>query len=213
MKYKYLNEVLLNWGDSDEDFQDNNIIKAPDIKTKITQYFIYRVEDKPSKIKIFAHFDWPEFKKYEDKVYINGKHVELDDSYKGYTLDEFKPGEYKVYIEDIDQITNCQCMFYECTQLVSVPLFDVSNVLSMESMFAFCWNLISVPLFDTVNVKDMGEMFRSCINLVNVPLFSPLKQVKNMDKMFWNCQKLSAETKSYFLWGQKYNFKKHKMIK
>ena len=103
-------------------------------------------------------------------------------------------------------------MFYECKQLISVPMFDVSNVLSMESMFAFCYNLISVPLFNTVKVEDMGEMFRSCIHLVDVPLFSPLKQVKNMDKMFWNCPKLSVETKSYFLWGQKYNFKKHKKI-
>ena len=32
MKYKYLNEVLLNWGNSEENIQDNNIIKSDDIK-------------------------------------------------------------------------------------------------------------------------------------------------------------------------------------
>ena len=211
MKYKYLNEVLLNWN-SEEIIHDNSIIKAPDIKKEISDCFIYKIEDKPSRIKIFddgTRDGWPKYRTYKDKVYINGKHVELK---SGETIDKFEPGEYRVYIEDIDQITNCQCMFYECKQLISVPMFDVSNVLSMESMFAFCYNLISVPLFNTVKVEDMGEMFRSCIHLVDVPLFSPLKQVKNMDKMFWNCPKLSVETKSYFLWGQKYNFKKHKKI-
>ena len=52
MKYKYLNEVLLNWN-YEEIIHDNSIIKAPDIKKEISDCFIYKIEDKPSRIKIF----------------------------------------------------------------------------------------------------------------------------------------------------------------
>ena len=35
MKYRYLNEVLLDWGNSKEEILDNNIIKAQDIRNKL----------------------------------------------------------------------------------------------------------------------------------------------------------------------------------
>ena len=168
MKYRYLNEVLLNWN-SDKNIQDNSIIKSSDIKKQINQCFIYKIR-KTKELKIFD-LDWPELDKYKDKIYINGKHIELDDSHKGYTLDEFKPGEYRVYIEDIDQITNCKNMFYECTDLISVPLFDTSRVKDMSGMFNFCSNLKSVPKFDVSNVINMSCMFSGCKKLKSIPLF------------------------------------------
>ena len=205
MKYKYLNEVLLNWGDSDENIQDNNIIKSNDIKKKIDQCFIYRVEDEPSRIKIFddgSDNGWAEFEKYRNKVYINGKHIKLTDI-GGYTIDTFDPGEYNVYIEDIDQITYCKCMFYECAQLVSVPLFDTSKVDDMMRMFYKCTQLISVPEFDTSEVGDMYEMFYKCTQLVSVPLFDTSK-VGDMDDMFLDCDNLNQDTIDN--WKYRYNF-------
>ena len=41
MRYKYLNEVLLNWGDPDENIQDNGIISSKDIKRQISSYPLY----------------------------------------------------------------------------------------------------------------------------------------------------------------------------
>ena len=42
MKYKYLNEILLNWN-SEEEFQDNNIIKSSDIKDEIEKWKDFNV--------------------------------------------------------------------------------------------------------------------------------------------------------------------------
>lgn len=53
-------------------------------------------------------------------------------------------------------------MFYSCTSLTSVPLFDTSKVTNMRYMFYYCTSLTSVPLFDTSNVTDMKNMFRNC---------------------------------------------------
>ena len=205
MKYRYLNEVLLDWGDPDENIQDNSIISSKDIKWQIDKCFIYRVEDEPSRIKIFddgSDNGWTEFEKFKDKVYINGKHIELTDI-GGYTLDEFKPGEYKVYIEDIDQITACKCMFYKCTQLVSVPKFDTSKIDDMMRMFYKCTQLVSVPEFDTSKVKDMYEMFFCCRSLESVPVFDTSK-VEDMNDMFLDCDNLNQDTIDN--WKYRYNF-------
>ena len=208
MRYKYLNEVLLNWN-PEEDLQDNNIIKSSDIKKEIDIYFIYKVSDLgAAQIHIFDNGSlngWPDFKKYKDKVYINNEHIELNDA--GYTVKYYNPGEYKVYIEDINKITSCTCMFYRCNQLVSVPLFDTSRVREMNGMFNFCSNLISVPSFDTHNVYTMSCMFSGCKNLRSVPMFNiDNVNVKNMSHMFADCGNLNQKTIN--VWSSVYDFGK-----
>jgi surface protein len=56
-------------------------------------------------------------------------------------------------------------MFYYCTSLTSVPLFDTSNVTKMYQMFENCNKLTTIPLFDTSNVTDMDWMFVNCVNV------------------------------------------------
>ena len=123
--------------------------------------FIYKVKNN-SEIKIFGD-SWPQIKNYKYKVYIDGKHIELDDY--GWTIKKYESGTYIVDIKDIDNVTNCQCMFYFCDQLISVPLFDTSKVDDMWQMFFRCKNLKNVPLLNTNKVESMTEMFAECDNL------------------------------------------------
>jgi len=136
--------------------------KTIDKKSYYSNYFIYKIYGNEQIIKIFDQ-DWPQFNNYKDKVYINGKHVELDNH--GRTTNLYKQGEYKIEIKDINDVINCRWMFYTCKQLVSVPLFDTSNVKNMYCMFMECINLESVPLLNTSKVVNMDSMFYECHNL------------------------------------------------
>jgi surface protein len=82
-------------------------------------------------------------------------------------------------------------MFYGCSSLTSVPLFDTSNVTSTYEMFRGCSNLTSSPLFDTRNVTNMGDMFYGCSSLTSVPLFDT-SSCTNMDSMFYGCASLTS---------------------
>ena len=165
-----------------------------------TQYFVYKT-DRQQRIKIFDK-DWPQFKTYKDKVYINGKNVELDDD--GRTITKLEPEiNYNVEIEDIDNVTNCKYMFYYCIYLVEVPLFNTSKVKDMYKMFYKCENLEEVPLFDTSKVKNMVGMFKNCERLQNVPLFD-ISKVENMACMFQCCDNLNKDTERE--WSKIYDF-------
>ena len=53
-------------------------------------------------------------------------------------------------------------MFYNCTDLTSVPLFDTSAAESMRFMFSGCTALTSVPLYNTSAVTNTANMFNGC---------------------------------------------------
>ena len=178
MKYKYLNKILLDWNSSKEEIQDNNIIKSSDIKRQIDKCFIYRIEDEPSEIYIFngqktptaQAYVWAEYEKYKDKVYINGKHIELDnEGCEGWTIDTFDPGEYRVYIKDIDQVEDTEYMFYDCEQLVKAYIPRSATSIG-NSMFMGCINLSSVIIPDSIT-KIGYRAFCNCFNLpkINIP--------------------------------------------
>jgi surface protein len=90
---------------------------------------------------------------------------------------------------DVRSIGNCTSMlnmFYNCTTLKSVPLFNTQNVTSMSNMFHTCTSLQSVPLFNTQNVNAMGSMLQNCSSLQSVPLFNT-QNVTDMNFMFASC--------------------------
>lgn len=169
-----------------------------------TQYFIYINELHYANIKIFEQ-DWTQFQDYKDRVYINGKHIEIDDD--GWTKDYFNQGELKIEIKGIDEITNCNYMFYECTRLVEVPLFDTSKVKEMYKMFCGCENLRKVPLFDTRNVTTMNSMFQNCNNLETVPKFN-IDNVDDLNFIFYQCPDLNRITIKN--WSSVYDFEINK---
>lgn len=69
-------------------------------------------------------------------------------------------------------VTDMNFMFYKCTDLTSVPLFDTSKVTGMYNMFSDCSSLTSVPSFDTSKVKDMGSMFYRCTSLETIHMLN-----------------------------------------
>lgn len=67
-------------------------------------------------------------------------------------------------------LNQAKSMFYYCTKLTSVSLFDTSDVTTMDSMFSNCSNLISVPSFNTSKVTNMSSMFGSCEKIKTLPM-------------------------------------------
>ena len=154
----YINETLVC---SHSEHINEWKTSADNVSSIKTQYFIYELKTN-KRIKIFDG-DWAQFKDYKDKVYINGEQIKINKT--GLTQNEYEPGIYKVEIKDINNVTNCQYMFFNCTNLVEVPLFDTHKVTTMKNMFTYCENIKSVPKFNTKNVENMYLMFYKCYNL------------------------------------------------
>lgn len=91
---------------------------------------------------------------------------------------------------DTSKVWKMSSMFHSCASITTVPLFDTSNVTLMEFMFYHCTSLTSVPLFDTSSVTNMRYMFNGCSSLTSVPLFNTF-EVTNMGYMFYNCTSLT----------------------
>ena len=190
MKYRKLNEVLIEWNESSLEDSDNTFLKSKDIKESF-RYFVYKL-DKKDQIKIFdADWggEWPELEKYRDKVLINDKHVELDE---GWTVDEFEPGEYKVYIEDIDKLTNTDSMFYKCEQLVSAFIPQGTNqVNSGQFIFGSCSNLKDVSIPSSIIYLDDGVFF-NCHHLTGVAIGDSVTSIGK--SAFCGCYSLAGVT-------------------
>ena len=187
MNYRLLNEVLIEWNESSKEDSDNIFLKSEDIKESF-RYFVYRLDEK-DKIKIFnPDYIWPEFKKYKDKVWINNKHVELDDN--GWTVDKFEPGEYKVYIKDIDKVIDMTYMFFNCIQLISA--FIPNSVTSIgEGAFNSCSRLTSVTIGNSVTDIDK-RVFSGCIGLTSVTIPNSVTDIGAC--AFSECRALTSVT-------------------
>ena len=98
-----------------------------------------------------------------------------------------------IILFDTSSVTDMEGVFEGCSALTSIPLYDTSSITSTYRMFRYCSSLISVPLFDTSKVSNMLRMFEGCTALVSVPLFDTSK-VSNMGLMFDGCSSLSNES-------------------
>ena len=140
-------------------------------------------------------------------ITANGTYNATDDNFDGYsqvtvetekyapryiTFQNYKGTELDYEINNLDpkNLTSTRYMFYYCSNLISVPLFDTSNITNMSGMFQACTSLISVPLFDTSNVTNMQEMFGYCPKLASIPLFDTSKAT-NMNRTFGQCNSLT----------------------
>ena len=92
-------------------------------------------------------------------------------------------------VKTIGTVISMSSMFFSCSSLQSVPLFNTQNVTNMFSMFSNCSSLQSVPLFNTQNVTNVINMFNSCYSLQLVPLFNT-QNVTSMNGMFNSCYSL-----------------------
>ena len=102
---------------------------------------------------------------------------------------------YSNLLEVIDgntsDVTDMTSMFYGCTSLTAVPLFDTSNVTEMSYMFRNCTSLTTVPLFNTSKVTGMSDMFNNCTSLTSVPLFDT-SNVTYISQMFYGCTNVES---------------------
>jgi len=165
---KYLNEILIEW-DNNPDIEDSGIIKASDVENQMKYQLVYKI-DESGFIKIFnstvdIYHDNIIYSEYKDKVYINSEHVQLDED--GYTVNEYEPGEYRVYIEGFDKVKEIdKYTFYQCENLTSVTI--PNSVTSIgKSAFWYCSGLTSVTIPNSVT--EIGEFaFDKCLNLQTV---------------------------------------------
>ena len=188
MNYRLLNEVLIEWNESSKEDSDNTFLKSEDIKKSFDKCFIYKLKlNEKCRIQIF-NADWPEFKKYRDKVWIKGKHIELDN--KGWTVNKFEPGEYRAYIEDIDKLTDTTCMFYKCTRLVSAFIPNSVSEIG-KSMFHSCGRLTSVTIPNSVTT--IGSFaFYYCTRLTSIEIPNSVASIGT--DAFLGCSKLTSVT-------------------
>jgi bacterial surface protein 26-residue repeat/bacterial surface protein 26-residue repeat len=70
-------------------------------------------------------------------------------------------------------------LFFGCTALEEVQLFDTSKVTNMNSMFSLCCNLHKVPSFDTSNVTNMRQMFGGTSSSLEVEM--NMEEIPNFD--------------------------------
>ena len=177
--YKILNEIASVF---DMDQWDDQINTFTNIINRQLNPFVHNTKyDYIYILENYLTHDFPQFYFYEERCYVNGEKVELNNV--GSIENKWKDREtVNVTIEDLDQLRgSCAYMFFRCSSLVSVPWFDTSRITDMNSMFFSCNSLISVPLFDTSG--------------------------SNMDEMFSYCDSLSEETKQ--AWSSVYNFITH----
>ena len=94
-------------------------------------------------------------------------------------------------IIDFSNVTDMSYMFYNCTNLTTIPELNTSNVTTMYYMFVNCSSLTTIPELDTSNVTTMYYTFYGCNRLTTIPELDTSK-VKNMHYMFYACTNLTT---------------------
>lgn len=92
---------------------------------------------------------------------------------------------------DLNGCTDWSYMFYFCSNLTSIPLFDTSKVETMESAFAYCTQITELPLFDLSSCKNLSSAFQNLTKCTTLPAFNTSK-VKTMNTMLSNCTGLTT---------------------
>ena len=87
-------------------------------------------------------------------------------------------------------VITTQRMFYACSKLEYINLFDTSNVLNARDMFGGCSSLTSIPVFDTSNMRDVNGMFSGC-GMTSIPNFD-FGKVVDIGLLFQNCESLKS---------------------
>ena len=86
--------------------------------------------------------------------------------------------------------TSFVSMFYNCTNLTTIPQLDTSNGTNFNSMFGDCISLTTIPQLNTSSVTNFDSMFNGCKSLTTVELTSFISS----SSMFYNCSALENLT-------------------
>ena len=88
-------------------------------------------------------------------------------------------------------VTSTKFMFFNCSNLEHIPLYDFSNVQNMHGTFVGCTNLTNIPQLNTHNVTDMSYCFQNCTSLTAIPQINT-SNVQNMWCMLLDCTSLTT---------------------
>lgn len=86
-------------------------------------------------------------------------------------------------------LTDISYMFYDCSSLESIQLFDTSNVTNMMSVFSGCKSLKEIPQFNTSKAKYTSYMFDDCTSLETIPLLDFSAALSSLN--FTDCKSLT----------------------
>ena len=131
------------------------------------------------------------------KMLIDNKEYEICEKYN---IKSYNNNKLIIKLRGIDNISNMNFMFSECSSLLSLPdisKLSTNNINNMSSMFYKCSSLLSLPdisKWNTINVNDIRGIFYNCISLSSLPDISKwnVNKVNDMNGMFYNCISLSS---------------------
>ena len=119
------------------------------------------------------------------------------------TIKNYNGDAYKVRFEWSSAITNCNGLFYDCSEITEIDFshFDTSQVTDMSYMIYDCDSLtiINVSSFKTSNVETMSHMFYRSDSFSSLDLSNfDTSKVTNMDNMFDDCDNIISLDLSNF---------------
>lgn len=88
-------------------------------------------------------------------------------------------------------VTKMSYMFFQSTSLTTIPQLNTSKCTNMEKMFYYCFELTTIPQLDTSKCTNMNSMFNNCSKLISIPMLDTSK-CTNMEGMFIYCPKLTT---------------------
>lgn len=106
----------------------------------------------------------------------------------------------RAFEADLSGTTDATRMFYNCTNLSYVKLFNTEGITNMSYMFGNAKNIINVEIDDTSNVTDMSQMFfDSYVDLKCVENFN-VSKVVNLQGMFTGTRSNDSDTLDLSKW-------------
>lgn len=188
MNKNVLNKIIIEWNNSD--IKDSGLLKASDINSRMKHQLIYTLNEQ-CQIKIFNSIVMGLYRdKFKDsKVYINGEYIQLNEN--GYTVNEYEPGEYYVYIDRFDEWEEIYSYaFYYCSGLTSITIPNSVKEIGYNA-FRGCTGLVSITIPDSV-IKIGESSFISCIGLTSITIPNSVKEIG--DSAFRGCSGLTEAT-------------------
>ena len=156
---------------------------------------IYNINNE-NKIKILDE-DFIKNNKDKCKIIYENKEYDLIEEFN---INNKNINKLEIKLYGINNITNMNSMFYECSALESLPdisIFDTSNVTDMSFLFYGCNSLKSLPdisIWNTSKVTNMKSMFCLCNSLKSLPDISKFdtSNVIDMSFLFYGCNSLNG---------------------
>lgn len=90
-----------------------------------------------------------------------------------------------------ENVTITTFMFGECRKLVNIPTYNLAKNTTMALMFVNCQKLPEVPIFNTSNVTSLSSTFNGCFLLKSIPEIDAIK-ITTMDSAFRDCYSLET---------------------